>query len=365
MAEALEAGSMRVRGIEVWAETFELREPYRIAYERLDRVDNVFLRLDAGGLVGWGCAAPDLAVTGESAATVRRALGEIAEPVLRGADGLARAAVLAELEEPLRPHPAALAAVDLALHDLLGKAVGLPLWRLLGGFRERIETSVTIGILGLEETTRSARARVDEGYRHLKLKGGRDVEDDIARVLDVRRAVGDRIGLRFDANQGYSVDESLHFVAATRTAGLDLIEQPTARRKPQRLGRVTRAVEVPVMADESLLGARDAFRIGREGLADTINIKLMKVGGIARAQRVDAVARTARLESMVGCMDESALAIAGALAFALASPNVAWADLDGHLDLVGDPAAGQLAMVDGCLVAPERPGLGVDLSRLG
>ncbi len=351
----------RILKVEAWVETFELREPYVIAYERLERVDNVFLRLDAGRWTGHGCAAPDLAVTGESAATVTRVLNEIAAPVLGGADPLARAAALAELDEPLRQHPAALAAVDLALHDLLGKAAGLPLWKLLGGHRDRIETSVTLGILGLEETVRAARERTGEGYRHLKLKGGLDVEGDISRVLAVRRAVGREIGLRFDANQGYSVSESVRFVEATADAGLDLIEQPTTRDKPEWLGKVTRAVELPVMADESLLFARDAYRLGRRGLADRVNIKLMKVGGIARAQRVDAVARTARLESMVGCMDESALAIAGALAFALASPNVVYADLDGHLDLVGDPAAGSLPVVDGCLVGPEGAGLGIEL----
>ena len=351
----------RIRGVEAWVETFQLREPYVIAYDRLERVDNVFLRVDARESVGYGCAAPDPAVTGETAETVVRALRSVAEPVLLGADPLARAALLTELEVPLRDHPSALAAVDLALHDLLGKAAGMPLWRILGGHRDRIETSVTIGILGLDETLRAARRRVEEGFRHLKLKGGLDVEQDISRVLAVRRAVGDGIGLRFDANQGYTVAESVHFVESTRAVDLDLIEQPTPREVPERLGRVTRAVELPVMADESLLSASDAFRLGGEGMVDMINIKLMKVGGIARAQRVDAVARTARLESMVGCMDESALAIAGALAFALGSPNVLYADLDGHLDLLGDPAGGAVPVVDGCLVAPGRPGLGVVL----
>ncbi len=352
---------MRIRRVETWVEAFELREPYVIAYEKLERVENVFVRLETERLTGCGCAAPDLEVTGETAATVKGALAEVAEPVLVGSDPLNRARVLAELEALLVGHPSALAAVDLALHDLLGKAAELPLWKLLGGYRDRIETSITIGILPLEETVRAARERAEEGFRHLKLKGGLDVESDIARVLAVRGAVGEGIGLRFDANQGYSVGESVHFVEATGAAHLDLIEQPTAKERPDLLGKVTAHVDLPVMADESLLSARDAFRLGGEGLADLVNIKLMKVGGIARAQRVDAVARTARLETMVGCMDESALAIAGALAFALASSNVSYADLDGHLDLVGDPAAGLLPVVEGCLCGSDSPGLGIEL----
>jgi L-alanine-DL-glutamate epimerase-like enolase superfamily enzyme len=352
----------KIRRVEAWVETFELREPYLIAYEGIERVENVFLRVETDSLIGFGCAAPDLKVTGESAATVVQAVAQAIEPLFVGADSLARARLLAELERPLREQPSALAAADLALHDLLGKAVEMPLWRLLGGYRERIATSVTIGILGLPETLQAARDRVDAGFRHLKLKGGRNVEDDIRRVLAVRGEVGDGIGLRFDANQGYSVEESLHFVEQTRAARLELIEQPTAREWPDQLGEVTASVELPVMADESLLSARDAFRLAGRGQVDMVNIKLMKVGGIARAQRVDAVARTARLESMIGCMDESALAISGALAFALASPNVEFADLDGHLDLLGDPAAGAVPLIDGQLVGPEGPGLGVELA---
>lgn len=351
---------MKIRRLEQWTESFALREPYAIAYGRLDRVENVFLRLETDTLVGHGCAAPDAQVTGETAASVSRALAEVAEPVLMGGDPLCRARLLAELEGPLRQAPSALAAVDLALHDLLGKAAGMPLWRLLGGHRDRIATSITIGILDLEATVRAARRRVAEGFRHLKLKGGLDVEDDVARVAAVRAAVGPEIELRFDANQGFTVEQSVRFVAEARSAGLELLEQPTAKERPELLGEVTDAVSLPVMADESLISVRDAFHLAGDGLADMVNIKLMKVGGIARAQRADAVARVARLETMVGCMDESALAIAGALAFALASPNVAYADLDGHLDLEGDPAAGALPVVDGVLYGPEGPGLGVE-----
>ncbi len=173
--------------------------------------------------------------------------------------------------------------------------------------------------------------------------------------------MGEGVELRFDANQGFTVDESVRFVAESRGARLELIEQPTAMDRPDLLGEVTDAVHLPVMADESLISVRDAFRLAGDGLADMFNIKLMKVGGIARAQRADAVARVARLETMVGCMDESALAIAGALAFALASPNVGYADLDGHLDLEGDPAAGALPVVGGVLYGPDGPGLGVEL----
>jgi L-alanine-DL-glutamate epimerase-like enolase superfamily enzyme len=338
-----------------------LSEPYAIAYEEVDSATNVFLRLITSEHVGIGCAAPDLPVTGETADTVLRALTESAEPRLRGADPGRWAAILDGLRALLEGQPSALAAIDMALLDLLGKTAGLPLWQLLGGFRDRIETSITIGILPEAETVEAAAARIGEGFRCLKLKGGTDVEVDIARVLKVRERVGGDIEIRFDANQGYTFEDSVRFVEETKPAALELLEQPTVKGKPDLLGRVTAEVDLPVMADESLMTLRDAFRLAGRDLVDMVNVKLMKVGGIDEAMRINSVARAARMETMVGCMDESEAAIAAGLAFALARPNVAYADLDGHLDLIGDPARGSVKLRDGVLFPPTGPGLGVTL----
>jgi L-alanine-DL-glutamate epimerase-like enolase superfamily enzyme len=353
---------MRITRMECWRVSMGLVEPYTIAYQTVDTADNVFLRLHTDrGPVGVGCAAPDPDITGETAEGTERILTEVVGDVVQGADPLRPAAVLERLRKPLKGAPSAKAAVDMALWDLVGKKADLPLWKLLGGYRERIRTSITIGIRSVDDTVAAATRHASEGFRSIKIKGGLDVEVDIERVLRVREAVGRGITLRFDANQGYTVEDSRRFVDGVRRARLEILEQPTPKTEPDKLGRVARTVPIPVMADESLMNLRDAFRLARHDLVDMVNIKLMKVGGVSEALQVNAVARAAGLEAMVGCMDESALAIAAGLHFALARPNVQYADLDGHLDLIDDPAAEAVRLEDGWLYPTPRPGLGFDL----
>ncbi|MFH1833929.1 MAG: dipeptide epimerase, partial [bacterium] len=319
---------MKITKLRAWPVVMPLAEPYTIAYETVETATNVFLQIDTNtGITGYGCAGPDLEVTGETADTVLDVFSNSAVRVLEGANPLRLARLIADLKPRLSSHPSALAMVDMALYDILGKVASLPVYVLLGGYRTGIKTSLTIGILPVEETVEKAKEMAAHKILSIKIKGGKDVAADIEKVLKVREAVGKSMELRFDANQGYTVEESVQFVEATRSARLELLEQPTPGGNPELLGRVTRRVSIPVMADESLLNLRDAFRLARRDLVDMVNVKLMKVGGIFEALQVNAVAQAANYEVMVGCMDEAALAIAAGLHFALARPNVAYADL--------------------------------------
>lgn len=350
---------MKIIALECWPHEMKLKEPYTIAYETVDRCTNVFLKaVTDTGITGWGCAAPDEVVTGEIPETVMRFFRDCIEPVLKGSDPWRYVFLLEEIKKININAPSALAMMDMVLFDLISKASGVPLYKFLGGYRTSIATSITVGIMPVQETLEAAGRWVNKGFRILKIKGGKSYEEDIERILKLREILGDQVEIRFDANQGYQVEEALAFIEGTKGAGIEVFEQPTPRAHEKLLGAVSRNVPVPVMADESLLTLRDAFRLTRHDLADMINIKLMKVGGINEALHINSVGKSAGVESMIGCMDESELGIAAGLHVALSRPNVLYADLDGHLDLDEDPFQGLIKLEEGILYPGAGNGLG-------
>jgi L-alanine-DL-glutamate epimerase-like enolase superfamily enzyme len=351
---------MKITGVECWQMHMQLTAPYTIAYETVSSCTNVFLKVITNtDLIGYGCAAPDFHVTKEDGESVLSAYNDFIRPALTGQDPFRYFRIMEDLKLHMRQHPSAMAMTDMALFDLAAKKAGVPLYKYLGGYRDAIATSITIGILPVRETVEKALEFIRKGFKILKIKGGANVEEDIERMIRVRESVGKKILLRFDANQGYTVEQSVYFIDKTKAVGIELFEQPTDKKNDELLGKVSAKVHVPVMADESLMTLVDVFRLARNDFTDMINIKLMKVGGISEALQINSVAKAAGVEAMIGCMDESELGISAGLHLALSRPNIQYADLDGHLDLADDPFRGILKLKDGVLYPGDRPGLGI------
>jgi L-alanine-DL-glutamate epimerase-like enolase superfamily enzyme len=230
------------------------------------------------------------------------------------------------------------------------------LHRLLGGYRYRIQTSVVVGIGSVAETVALAHIRARQGFRILKIKGGLDADEDVRRVRAVDAALPELV-LRLDADQGYSVRQAIE-VARALEGKLEMLEQPTPAADLGALAQVTEHSPVPVLASQSVLGPESALEIAKTRAAHGMSIKLATCGGLGRARQIDAIARAARLTTMVGCLNEPALLIAAGLGFALSSPNVRYGDLDGHFDLVDDPTVPGFRFQDGWLIATDVPGLG-------
>ncbi len=352
---------IRVVSAEAVPITFRLKEGYRIAGASFRSAFNVILKVNTSdGRTGFGCAAPSEEVTGESPAACLEALESRLIPILRGSDVADLAGVDARAAAAAPGCPAARAAVDIALHDLLGRRAGVPLARVLGMRRARLPTSITLGIEDDPAATlERARRHVASGFRILKIKTGENWEADARLIRVLREALGPGIVLRADGNQGYSEEDARRFLSALRPGDLELLEQPTQADDLSALARLAAGSDVPIMADESIQSAEDARRIVEARAADLVNIKLMKSGGIAEALRIADITRAGDLGAMVGCNDESRISIAAGLHVALAAPNTERADLDGHLDLEDDVARGGVRIEDGYLLPSEEAGLGV------
>lgn len=350
---------MEITRLHCLVKSLRLKEPYSTSYEDVDGFDNVFIHLATReGYNGWGCAAPVKSITGESAEDVLEAFSHTIEPMLKGEDIFRYAYLLEALKKEIPNRPASMAMVDMALHDIISQKAGVPLYKLLGNYRRSIPTSITIGIMPVDAATDYAKNYITRGFTILKIKGGKNVSEDIVKINRIRETVGRQIKLRFDANQGYSVEDSITFIKGTLQSHIELFEQPTPADQLDQLAQVTKRTSVPVMADESLHSLKDVFRLSKGHYTDLINIKLMKTGGILEGMHINSVAKAASINAMVGCMDESALGIAAGLHMALSRPNIKYADLDGHLDIVNDPFEGMLRIEKGVLYPPESIGLG-------
>jgi len=334
--------------LHVEAEILELttRHPFLIARGGQAVHNTVWVRVrDRDGLVGWGEAAPT-SYYGETPETVLAALNVYAAQL--PADPFDLEAAERALEHALGENPAARAGLSTALHDLVGKRLGVPLHRLWG--LDPVQTPISTFTIGLDAPDKMhAKVIEAEPYPVLKVKLGTNRDQEILRTI---RSATDK-ELRVDANCGWTRKQAIRMLPILEEFGVTVLEQPLPAHDRDGLAMVTGASHIPVIADESCLVATDIPPL--VGAVDGINIKLAKCGSLREALRMIAVARAHGLMVMVGCMIESSIAITAAAHF---TPLVDLVDLDGAALLAADPFAGA-TIERGRIVLPSGPGLGV------
>lgn len=312
---------------------------------------------------------------GETQQTVIDIIHSTIAPAMIGQDPTKIEEAHMRIDKVLRGNNYARCAVDIALHDLWGKALEQPLYRLLGGeVRDRAPIAHMIGIMPTEEAIEEAHQAVGDGIRSFQIKGGLDPERDIAAVAGIREVAGPDVFLRLDANQGYQSAKNAARILRRMSGNLDMVEQPV--RDLEALAELRLLTDIDVIADESCWDEFDALDVVRKRSADAISIYLAKAGGIARARRVAAIAGAAGLPCDVNGSIESAIGTAANMHFALASPPVTLPSVTA----ISAPA-GQVArnaggyyytddvideafpVLDGSQRPPEGPGLGLKLNR--
>jgi L-alanine-DL-glutamate epimerase-like enolase superfamily enzyme len=352
---------VKIASVESRLEHLGLTRPYRITGRTVTTVQNVFLFLKTeSGVEGVGVASPGTEVTGETLEACVEALRPERLEFLLGRDLQELPALLSELGRLIRGCPAAAAAVDTALHDAWALSHNLPLSSLLGRAHGTLETSITIGIKPLDETLAEADEYVGRGFRILKVKIGEALEQDLERLQRLRERVGDEVRIRADANLGYTAAQTLEFFRRAEALDVEFLEQPMPADAIEELRSLPAELRARIAVDESLLSPADALALATpEPACGIFNIKLMKCGGIRPALAIAAIAETAGIDVMWGCMDESVVGISAALHAALASPATRYIDLDGSLDLATDLYEGGFHLAFGKMNPLSAPGLGV------
>ncbi len=354
---------MKITTVDAIPFELKLKEPFSIVNETVDVGINVFIKIETDkGITGWGCATPD-SVTYETKESVVNCLNNEIKNIIHGKDPLRINFINDIIEEKVKGNPSLKAGVNLALYDILGKKAETPLFKLLGGYRDKIETSVTIGLSSVDTMVEKAKSYVSKGFTCLKVKCGMDPDQDIEMVLAIRNEVGSNIKIRLDANEGYTLEKALRVIETLEKLGADIeiFEQPTPAKYLYALKEVTAQCSVPIMADETVLTIRDSLKAVKMEIADMINIKLMKIGGITNAIKANTYAEIAEIPVMIGCMNESMGAMAAGVHFACAFKNVHYADLDSALDFQQDIVKGGATYKDGYVIPSDKPGLGIEV----
>ena len=351
---------MKIRAIDLLTAKIPLTRPYAVATYATDTVRMVRVRIEADdGTFGLGAATPQPEVNGETFERCLLALIDV-EPLLIEQSFTKPTELEQQLRRTWRGTPGARAAIDMALHDLWGKANGRPVADLLGRVHTTLPTSITIGVRDVDATLAEAREYVARGFRVLKVKIGADLELDIERLARLREVVGSTLPLLVDANIGYTAAQLPAFLQRTRLLGLQLVEQPLPRDAIGAQRRLPAEDRQRLAADESLHGVDDARELVQQARAFGVwNVKLMKCGGITQALDIARIADGDRIGLMWGCMDESVIGIAAALHAAFACRATHHLDLDGSFDLSRDFASGGFVLQDGMLRTLDQPGLGV------
>lgn len=353
---------MKIKDIKISKENLELTRPYSIAYKSVDSVDNCILEIFLeNGMSGLGSANPSKQVVGEDVNDTTEILRKHDFGWLIGRDIREMHQLCYEVQQHFPKYPGVQATLDIALHDLFTKYLGVPLVKYLGQKHTDLPTSITIGIKSVEATLEEAKEYVGRGFRYIKVKTGVSLEEDIERLQKLKDHFKKEIVLRVDANQGYTKMQLEDFYYRTLSLDLELIEQPLPADAVEEYKKLPTVVKQMVALDETVKNPHDALMLASKPTAGGIfNIKLMKCGGISCAKEIAAIASGADIDLMWGCNDESIISITAALHAAFSSSNTKYIDLDGSLDLARDVVKGGFVLKDGIMSVTDKPGLGVD-----
>jgi muconate cycloisomerase len=362
-----ERSAMSIKSIEPIALSLPMLKPVVMAGEEVRRADNVLVRIEAdNGLVGWGEAASAPVMTGDTLESLVSAVHYL-EPALRGREGADIAGALAAMDGRMYGNHGAKAAIEIALHDLAGKAAGKPVHALLGDRkRSRMALLSVIGGGDLDGDLRDAENKKAAGFTAYKIKVGIDTPaNDATRTRVICKLLGRGLLISADANQGYTTEQAIDYVRAVTGSGLDFFEQPVEAGDLAGMAAVAAvAPEIAIGADEGIHSLADIVRHHERKAARGVSLKAIKLGGIAAVAKAGLLCDSLGMSVNISCKTgESSIACAAALHVACVIPNIAWGLTLTHGGLAEDVTAHPIRTERGHVDSIDRPGLGIEVDE--
>ncbi|QSQ52801.1 dipeptide epimerase [Xanthomonas translucens pv. undulosa] len=354
---------MKITDIQLGMLRVPLKTPFKTALRTVETIEDVIVLVHTdSGHIGYGEAPATAPITGDTHGSIAEAIDRFIKPRLLGADVADLNRLTGLIQGALQHNSSAKAAVEIAVYDLWAQLYGAPLYRMLGGGTPAISTDLTISVDAIDKMVADALSALARGFACLKIKVGKDLGVDIARVKAIHAAVAGRASLRLDANQGWTPKQAVQAMRTLEDAGvaLELLEQPVKAWDIDGLKYVTERVNTPVMADESAFAPAQVVDLIQRRAADIVNIKLMKSGGLSNAIRIADIAALYGVECMIGCMLESSISVAAAVHLAVAKADIiTTVDLDGPSLGLFDPVQGGVHFNESQITITDAPGLGI------
>lgn len=353
---------MKLDSVKTYTIKIPLKKPFKTALREISELETCIIEIQTDtGEVGFGEASPTAVITGDTIGSAKEAVEKYIFPSIKGMDIENLEGIMLKINKSMVKNTSSKAAVDMAVYDLFGKFYKIPLYKLFGGSKREIQSDITVSIKEPYNMAQDAVEYVREGYDTLKVKVGLDSNLDIERVKAIREAVGPKIKIRLDANQGWNPKEAVRVIRRMENMGLDieLIEQPVPYYDIEGLKYVTDVVDIPIMADEAVFSPNDALRLISMRAVDLINVKLMKCGGIFNALKICSIAEAAGIECLIGSMIESKVGVTAAANLAGGKAVISRADLDAAILLAEDPIDGGVSIMGNKLILNDEYGLGI------
>ncbi|NND49906.1 MAG: hypothetical protein HKN60_06620 [Rhizobiales bacterium] len=354
----------RIARIEPMVIAVPMVTPIRMSTGTITKSDNLIVRItDGQGRTGWGEAASAAMMTGETSPGMVAAVRFMAER-LEGREVTGAEAIADLIEAAMHANHAAKSAIDTGLLDLAGQHLGLPLHEVLGG-KKRERAAMIWRISGAPDEIETARKRSDEGFVAFKVKvATHDPQTDLARARAAREAVGPGPRVSADANEGFSPPEALLFAKGAGDAGLDFLEQPVAGHDLEAMCACAEAASIPIGADEGLHGPRDITRHHQLGAAAGGSLKLIKFGGAFQVMAAASLmGEFGMAVNLAGKAADTSIGSAAIAHVALALPRLEWDANITNQYLTGDVVRDPVSVVEGHIVTPEGPGLGISVDE--